>query len=54
VLEQQNNNENKATEKCQCTKKIIVLEKQIKELKTKLEEKTREIEIVKKALKFRG
>ena len=52
MSQQTNNNEKK--EQCKCTKKIMVLEKSVKELKTKLEEQAREIEIIKKALKFRG
>ena len=46
-----NNNEKKSNEQCKCTKKIVVLEKEIKELKTELERQRHEIEILKKVLK---
>ncbi len=51
MSEQSNNNEKKTTEKCQCTKKIVVLEKEIKSLKGTLEKQSREIETIKKSLK---
>lgn len=46
-----NNEQTKSDKKCQCTKKIVVLDKEIKELKSKLEKQSREIEIIKKSLK---
>jgi hypothetical protein len=51
MSEQQNNNEKKTTEKCQCTKKIMVLEKSVKELKAEVERQAKLIEIIKKSLK---
>ena len=51
MSEQANNNEKKTTEKCYCQKKIVVLEKEVKSLKSKLEKQSREIETIKKALK---
>lgn len=51
MSQQPNNNEKKTNEKCQCTKKIMVLEKQIKELNAKVERQAREIETIKKSLK---
>ena len=46
-----NNNENKTNEKCQCTKKINALEKQVKGLKTELERQKRTIDTIIKVLK---
>lgn len=54
MSEQPNNNEKKTNEKCQCTKKIVALEKTVKELKEKLEKQGHEIENLKKVLKSRG
>lgn len=51
MSEQQNNNEKKTNEKCQCTKKIMVLEKQINEIKAEVERQGKFIEIIKKSLK---
>jgi predicted RNase H-like nuclease (RuvC/YqgF family) len=51
MSEQQNNNEKKTNEKCQCTKKIMALDKQVKELKTELEAQKRRIETLIKVLK---
>jgi predicted RNase H-like nuclease (RuvC/YqgF family) len=51
MSEQQNNNEKKTTEKCQCTKKIMVLEKSVKELKAEVERQKRTIETLIKVLK---
>lgn len=46
-----NNNEKKNNEQCKCTKKIVVLEKEVRELKTELERHKHEIDILKKVLK---
>jgi molecular chaperone GrpE (heat shock protein) len=46
-----NNNEKKSNEQCKCTKKIVVLEKEIKELKSKLERQAHLIENIIKAIK---
>lgn len=51
MAEQTNNNEKKTTEKCQCTKKMIALEKQVKELKSELEKQKRTIDTIIKVLK---
>ena len=51
MLEQLNNNEKKTNEKCQCTKKIVALDKAYKQLKAELEKQAREITTIKKALK---
>lgn len=51
MSEQQNNNEKKTNEKCQCTKKIVVLEKEVKELKTELERQKHTIATLIKVLK---
>ncbi len=51
MSEQSNNNEKKTTEKCQCTKKIMVLEKAINNLKCEIEKQRHEIELLKKVLK---
>lgn len=51
MSELQNNNEKKTTEKCYCQKKIMVLDKEIKALKDKVQKQLREIETIKKALK---
>lgn len=44
-----NNNDKK--EQCKCTKKIMVLEKEVRELKTKLDKQSKELETIKKSLK---
>ena len=46
-----NSNEKKNNEQCKCTKKIMVLDKEIKELKAELEKQKRTIEILIKVLK---
>lgn len=51
MSEQQNNNEKKPTEKCQCTKKIMALDKAVKELKAEVERQKRTIETLIKVLK---
>lgn len=51
MSEQPNNNEKKTNEKCQCTKKIMALEKSVKELKAEVERQDKLIEIIKKSLK---
>lgn len=51
MSQQANNNEKKPTEKCQCTKKIVVLEKEIKELKAEIERQKRKIDTIIKVLK---
>lgn len=51
MLELQNNNEKKTNEKCQCTKKIMALDKAVKELKAEVERQGKLIETIKKALK---
>ena len=48
---EQNNNEKKTNEKCQCTKKIMALDKAFKQLKGEVERQAREIETIKKSLK---
>lgn len=45
------NNNEKKSEQCKCTKKIVVLEKEIKELKTELEKQRHLIENIIKAIK---
>lgn len=45
------NNNEKKSEQCKCTKKIVVLEKEIKELKTEFERQRHEIDILKRVLK---
>jgi hypothetical protein len=47
----QNNNEKKTNENCQCTKKIMALDKKVKELKAEVERQGKLIEIIKKSLK---
>lgn len=51
MSEQQNNNDKKTLEKCFCTKKIMVLEKQLKELKAEVERQKRTIDTLIKVLK---
>lgn len=51
MSQQQNNNEKKTNEKCQCTKKIMALDKEVKELKAEVERQGKLIEIIKKSLK---
>ena len=51
MLELPNNNEKKTTEKCQCTKKIMALDKAVKELKAEVERQKRTIETLIKVLK---
>lgn len=48
---QSNNNEKKTNENCQCTKKIMALDKTVKELKAEVERQGKLIETIKKALK---
>lgn len=48
---QQNNNEKKTLEKCQCTKKIVALDKAVKELKVEVERQKRTIDTLIKVLK---
>ena len=50
-MSQQNNNEKKTNEKCQCTKKIMALDKQVKELKIEVEKQKHTIETLIKVLK---
>ena len=50
-MEQQNN---KSTDKCTCTKSIKSLEKEIKELKLQLNALNNEIKTIRKAFKGRG
>jgi predicted RNase H-like nuclease (RuvC/YqgF family) len=51
MSEQANNNEKKTNEKCQCTKKIMALDKAVKELKAEVERQKRTIETLIKVLK---
>lgn len=51
MSEQQNNNEKKTNEKCQCTKKIMALDKEVKELRAEVKRQGKLIEIIKKSLK---
>ena len=51
MSEQQNNNEKKTNEKCQCTKKIMALDKEVKELKAEVERQKRTIDTLIKVLK---
>lgn len=51
MSQQQNNNEKKTTEKCQCTKKVMALDKAFKELKAEVEQNRKILEIIKKSLK---
>lgn len=51
MSEQANNNEKKTNEKCQCTKKIVALEKEIKELKAELERQGKLIATIIKVIK---
>jgi predicted RNase H-like nuclease (RuvC/YqgF family) len=51
MSQQANNNEKKTNEKCQCTKKIMALDKQVKELKAELEKQKRTIDALIKVLK---
>lgn len=53
MSEQQNNNEKKTNEKCQCTKKIVALDKELKELKAEVEKQKRTIDTLIKVLKRR-
>ena len=46
-----NNNEKKTNEKCQCTKKIVALDKAVKELKAEAERQKRTIDTIIKVLK---
>ena len=52
MSEQTSNNEKKG-EKCFCTKKLVALEKTIKELKAELEEQKHTIDLLIKVLKRR-
>lgn len=51
MSEQQNNNEKKTNEKCQCTKKIMALEKAINELQIEVSKQSKLIATMKKVLK---
>lgn len=51
MSEQSNNNEKKNNEKCQCTKKIVALDKKVKELRTEVEKQKRTIDTLIKVLK---
>jgi hypothetical protein len=51
MAEVNNNEEKLPTEKCYCQKKIVVLEKHIKEFKSELARQKHEIEVIKKVLK---
>lgn len=51
MSEQANNNEKKTNEKCQCTKKIMALDKEVKELKAELERQGKLIGTIIKVLK---
>jgi hypothetical protein len=46
-----NNEEKLSNEKCYCQKKVVVLEKHIKELKSELAKQKHEIEVIKRVLK---
>jgi hypothetical protein len=51
MSQQANNNEKKTNEKCQCTKKIMALDKAVKELKAEVERQKRIIDTIIKVLK---
>ena len=51
MSEQLNNNDKKTTEKCQCAKKIMALEKSVKKLQAEVESQKRTIATLIKVLK---
>ena len=51
MSQQVSNNEKEINQKCQCTKKIMALDKQVKELKAEVERQKRKIETLIKVLK---